>query len=556
MALTKATYSMIAGAPVNVNDYGAVGDGTTDDTAAIQAAINTGQDVVFPSSAYLISAPLVIGSQRLTGGANATTFNRPQTIINVSGNIPCFTNEAGEPSFVIDGFCIFYGSTVPSTSTGNDQKIAFKFTNNTLWPAYVEIKNCTVLGAWYGYFDNTGTYLSKLTQVACRNTKRGFYKENGTTIEFDTCSSSEGEQGFFISAVLSPRLQNCSADNITVTTSTPQRTANYFGACIGLTIDGWDGEGNTIIGDTTSYMKFDGSQGTVSGICGVSNLLRCTTAEEVYFFYAINNSYITFSGVKLNRDAGWLSFDGSGGNCFTLQTYNFGRTTIFASDFSAPVGGTPTGRFSVAGVGGDAQIHTMGSFINEDYTNVFFNVADKTLQIGTKPLTAASQYGGFGAEIVTVQGAANTSIFSTTASASNGVAAEFARGNDGLVNAFFRNGSLVGSIDVSTGVTAYVTSSDYRLKDDVQPMQNALERVSRLNPVTFKWKEDGSDAEGFLAHELAEVCPSAVKGEKDAVDENGNPKHQGIDTSFLVALLTSAIQELKTEFEAYKASHP
>lgn len=555
MSLTKVTYSMISGVPVNVNDYGAVGDGTTDDTLAIQAAINTGRDVIFPSSAYLISAPLVIGTQRLIGGANATTFNRPQTIINVSGNIPCFTNEAGEPSFVIDGFCIFYGNTVPSTSVGNDQKIAFKFTQNVLWPAYVEIKNCTVLGAWYGYFDNTGTYLSKLTQVACRQTKRGFYKFGGTTIEFDTCSSSDGEQGFYVSAVLAPRLQNCSADNLTVTTSTPEKTGNFFAACMGLTIDGWDGEGNTIIGHTTSYMKFDATTGTVQGITGVSNILRCTTGEEVYFFYTINNSYVTFQGVKLNRDPNWFIFDGNGGNCFTLQTYNFGRSTLIASDFSAPIGGTPNGRFSVAGVGGDAQIHCIGSFINEDYANVFFNVADKTIQIGTKPLTAASQYGGFGSEIFTIQSAGNTAIFSTTASASNGVAAEFARGNDGSTCAFFRNGTLVGRIDVSTGTTAYVTSSDYRLKEDVKPLQNALDRLSKLKPVAFKWKEDGSDAEGFLAHELAEVCPTAVKGEKDAVDEQGKPKYQGVDSSFLVALLTAAIQELKSEFDAYKASH-
>ena len=65
-----------------------------------------------------------------------------------------------------------------------------------------------------------------------------------------------------------------------------------------------------------------------------------------------------------------------------------------------------------------------------------------------------------------------------------------------------------------------------------------------------------SDGEGFIAHELAEVCPQAVTGEKDAVDVEGKPIYQGIDTSFLVATLTAAIQELKAEFDAYKATHP
>jgi hypothetical protein len=77
-------------------------------------------------------------------------------------------------------------------------------------------------------------------------------------------------------------------------------------------------------------------------------------------------------------------------------------------------------------------------------------------------------------------------------------------------------------------------------------MTGALAKVAALKPVTYKWKLDGSDAEGFIAHELAEVCPNAVTGAKDALDENGNPKYQSIDTSFLVATLTAAIQEQQT----------
>ena len=70
-----------------------------------------------------------------------------------------------------------------------------------------------------------------------------------------------------------------------------------------------------------------------------------------------------------------------------------------------------------------------------------------------------------------------------------------------------------------------------------------MAKVSALKPVTYKWKLDDSNGEGFIAHELAEVCPHAVVGEKDAVDADGNPQYQGIDTSFLVATLTAALQE-------------
>jgi hypothetical protein len=110
----------------------------------------------------------------------------------------------------------------------------------------------------------------------------------------------------------------------------------------------------------------------------------------------------------------------------------------------------------------------------------------------------------------------------------------------------FRNpNGQVGSISTSASATAYTTSSDYRLKHDIQPMSGALAKVATLKPVTYKWNADDSAGEGFIAHELAEAVPGCVTGEKDAVDAEGNPVYQGIDTSFLVATLAAAIQELK-----------
>jgi hypothetical protein len=111
--------------------------------------------------------------------------------------------------------------------------------------------------------------------------------------------------------------------------------------------------------------------------------------------------------------------------------------------------------------------------------------------------------------------------------------------------AYIANGSsgLVGNISFTSSAVSYNTTSDYRLKNTIVPMTGALAKVAQLKPVTYKWNIDGSASEGFIAHELAEVCPHAVTGEKDAVDENGKIKPQGIDTSFLVATLTAALQE-------------
>jgi hypothetical protein len=164
--------------------------------------------------------------------------------------------------------------------------------------------------------------------------------------------------------------------------------------------------------------------------------------------------------------------------------------------------------------------------------------------------------------------------------------------------ATFRNtaNTTVGTIATAASSTAYNTSSDYRLKENVAPMTGALAKVLELNPVTYTWKVDGSAGEGFIAHELQAVCPEAVTGEKDAteiqqyevtpaiyedvvipavLDEDGNevepertekqlvseavyeeqevPVYQGVDTSFLVATLTAAIQELSAKNDALEA---
>jgi hypothetical protein len=108
----------------------------------------------------------------------------------------------------------------------------------------------------------------------------------------------------------------------------------------------------------------------------------------------------------------------------------------------------------------------------------------------------------------------------------------------------------VGVIQTNGTSTSYVTSSDYRLKENVAPMTGALAKVTQLKPVTYTWKADGSSGQGFIAHELQDIVPDAVTGEKDSVDDDGNIKPQGIDTSFLVATLTAALQELNAKVDA------
>ena len=123
-------------------------------------------------------------------------------------------------------------------------------------------------------------------------------------------------------------------------------------------------------------------------------------------------------------------------------------------------------------------------------------------------------------------------------------------GNQYMVQ-IHRLGTRVGSIQTSTSGTSYLETSDYRLKENVNYEFNALERVAQLKPARFNFiKEPDLTVDGFLAHEVSPVVPQAVSGEKDAVDEEGNPDLQGIDHSKLVPLLTKAIQEQQEQIES------
>lgn len=123
---------------------------------------------------------------------------------------------------------------------------------------------------------------------------------------------------------------------------------------------------------------------------------------------------------------------------------------------------------------------------------------------------------------------------------------------------FINSSSAVcGSIYHGTSTSvSYATSSDYRLKENAQPLTGALDRVLALKPVTYTWKADKAPGEGFLAHELQEHIPLAVGGEKDAVNADGTINPQVVDYSKIVCHLVAALKELNQKFEDYKASHP
>ena len=288
------------------------------------------------------------------------------------------------------------------------------------------------------------------------------------------------------------------------------------------------GTNNTALGHTALFSNSTASYNT--GI-GYESLYSNTTADGNTAF-GYQAGYTNTTGTY-NTYVGWHAgyIATGGGNSYLGTTAGYAMTTGSKNTIIGAYGGNQSGL--------DIRTASNRIVLSDGDGNVrgYFNDSGN-FAVGTVSPDGSTK--------VTIQGA----------SGGNGMVVK--SGSDGNYGIYFNNAanSTVGGIIINSGSVAYNTTSDYRLKENIAPMTGALAKVAQLKPCTYTWKATGESAQGFIAHELQAVIPDAVSGAKDAVNADGSIKSQGIDTSFLVATLTAAIQELKAEFDAYKASHP
>ena len=242
-----------------------------------------------------------------------------------------------------------------------------------------------------------------------------------------------------------------------------------------------------------------------------------------------NNSAATISSGTITA----TGFSGSGSSLTSLNASNISSGTLNASRLPSTAA-TTDGAQTISGK--KLFTGTIGIGVANPSANWNFYCQQNSTNPGAVFFNNNS--GGWAQAVVVGSGITGLTLFQKSSTSAIG-------------------GTLsdVGSISTNGTTTAYNTSSDYRLKTDVAPLTNAVDRVKQLLPHRFKWiaTPDAPAVDGFLAHEVAEVVPEAIYGEKDAVKDDGSIQAQAIDQSKLVPLLVAALQEAIARIEVLEA---
>jgi hypothetical protein len=308
--------------------------------------------------------------------------------------------------------------------------------------------------------------------------------------------------------------------------------------------------------DNIGTVRFTSNNGvtTYGAIQGRSTYIEYATSQAIPLIFTTNSSErmrITSGG-----DVGIATSSPTSG----LEIYRATSTTGSLTDASLMLSTTATtGRKVSIGFGlGGGVANTCAANIGYDVTNgagaglgdIYFSTrnttADSTpterMRINSDGIVYVGTTSQVGPAQFVVKATGNQSSF----------ACWNAAGTSGFFNQISftnnANNAIVGTIQrVNDNTIQYNTSSDYRLKENIVPMTGALAKVLALKPVNYKWKSDGTSSQGFIAHELQEVVPYAVSGEKDG------ELMQGVDYGKITPLLTAALQEALVKIELLEA---
>lgn len=419
-----------------------------------------------------------------------TTFNGKQAPLTFSGPIVNTSNVVSMPAATAsaNGYL-----TSTNWTTFNNKQSALTFTAPLVNASdVVSMPVATASANGYLTSANWNTFNNKQAALS----GNGIVKSTGGTISYIGDSSTEWSTAYANSIVSA------------VVTGTTTKTLSLNQQDGGSITASWTDEGGGVASFNTRTGAVTLSSSDVTTALGYTPVTdaRTITINGVTQSLAANQTWVV-TAVETDTLA---SVTGRGASTSILSTFNFGVNTVSQTN-SQP---------------GITNTMTVGS--NGGRGAVFYGSTG--LAYGSRSMEVYSSNYGAGIKFVV---------------ASTG----YEQSNNAMW--FFYQNTQVGSVSCTDTATTYATSSDYRLKENIQPVVNSLDRVDALNPCRFNFIVNPDKiVDGFIAHEVQAIVPEAVTGVKDEVDPEGTPMYQGIDQAKLVPLLTAAIQELHAKVKA------
>jgi hypothetical protein len=264
-----------------------------------------------------------------------------------------------------------------------------------------------------------------------------------------------------------------------------------------------------------------------------------------------NSVYNDASGTGIALNAGQIQIAGTGTPLYANRQGSYGDIIDFRKD-GTTVGSIGVGGGNVLTIGQGSTYIQFHNALNSFYASDGSGGRDNAIDIGASGVRFKDLY--LSGTVTSGRHIISGSHSSTITTPNIDSYGALSSGTAYNYHIMFKqaDGTVRGQITNNIYGTQYTTSSDYRLKENVQPLSSSTNRTLALNPCTFEWIDDADNnsIEGFLAHEVAAIVPEAVVGAKDALDADGNPEYQTIDQSKLIPILVKTIQELEARITA------
>ena len=286
----------------------------------------------------------------------------------------------------------------------------------------------------------------------------------------------------------------------------------------------------TVMGNQTFGLPGNGFNASGRFISIEGNAQNNGEASSRVFFTEHNSSTAAMDnyGMSLGYRGGDTSIVGASGNTWTgLTQIGNGEWGMFGHDNNA------------------VGVKIMQGSRTATYT-AFYSSGSETMRVTGGNVGIGETIPGAKLDVVGTSSTSSSNLLkikSTTA---------FQSAPGHMIDFIRSNNTVRGYIGMNQYGVTYSTSSDYRLKRNIVPIADSIDRIKKLKPSRFNW-DDGPDdyvVDGFIAHEVADVIPEAISGEKDDVDKDNAPVYQSIDQSKIVPLLTAALQEAVARIEA------